>query len=223
MKLALHAVTVDGLTAPLLDSLSLQVHSSSCAAVLGARGATRRALMAVLSGTERPSAGHIRLDGRDITALACRKRARLGLCYISADDAVFANLTVLDNLLVFADGSRDRADRAIAAFPELASLLAQPAHTLSGGERQMVALSRAVIQQPGCLILDDPSAGLSTQNVERLYQFVRGAVRSGSAVLIADEHSSAALAAADTTWTVPARVQDADVPAMNPQARCATT
>jgi len=185
--------------ATVLRDVSLVVPDGAVVALLGPNGAGKTTLLRVASGLLRPFAGRVVLDGEDVTAAPPQRRRRLGLCHVPERGGVFADLTVAENLRLFAPpGHEDEAvDRAVAAFPALGSRLGQPAGTLSGGEQQMVALSRVHGERSRVVLLDEVSMGLAPKLVDTIFAFLEGLAASGVALLVVEQYVAKALAIAD--------------------------
>ncbi|HLJ09067.1 MAG TPA: ABC transporter ATP-binding protein [Acidimicrobiia bacterium] len=185
--------------ATVLRDVSVVVPDGAAVALLGPNGAGKTTLLRVASGLLRPFAGRVVLDGEDVTAAPPQRRRRLGLCHVPERGGVFADLTVAENLRLFAPpGHEDEAvDRAVAAFPALGSRLGQPAGTLSGGEQQMVALSRVHGERSRVVLLDEVSMGLAPRLVDTIFAFLEGLAASGVSLLVVEQYVAKALAIAD--------------------------
>ncbi|MFF0752076.1 ATP-binding cassette domain-containing protein [Streptomyces sp. NPDC004267] len=155
-----------------LHGLDLPVPAATVTVLLGRNGAGRTTVLRALAGTVPLAAGRVVWGGRDVTGLPAHVRARRGLCFVPDLRAVYGTLTVAENLDLAAPGRRDEA---LAAYPELGPLLAHRAATLSGGERRMLALVRAVLAAapPGAparvVLVDEPSLGLARAVASRTY------------------------------------------------------
>ncbi|HEY9390178.1 MAG TPA: ABC transporter ATP-binding protein [Mycobacteriales bacterium] len=187
-----------------LDGVSLTVEEGSITAVLGANGAGKTTLLRTVNGLVRPTAGQIRFGGRDLTTLPVEDVVRLGLAHVPEGRGVIAELTVEENLRLGALWRRDRADRAAAArevfemFPPLAQRRRRLASTLSGGERQMLAIGRALMSRPTMLLLDEPSLGLAPRITAQLMALLRDLRdRTGVSVLLVEQNARSALSIAD--------------------------
>ncbi|MBV1855019.1 ABC transporter ATP-binding protein [Catellatospora tritici] len=201
---------VEGLTAgygaaPVLREVDLTVPAGTIAAVLGANGAGKTTLLRTLSGLVRPSAGRVLLDGRPLTGVAVEKLVHLGMAHVPEGRGVVAELTVEENLRLGGLWRRDRADanKALAEVYELFEPLAKrrrsAGHQLSGGERQMLALGRALVARPRLLLLDEPSLGLAPKVTAQIMALLRQLRdRTGLTVLLVEQNVRSALSVADT-------------------------
>jgi branched-chain amino acid transport system ATP-binding protein len=188
-----------------LFSVDLSVPAGQIVALLGPNGAGKTTTLRVASGILSPSSSKgIWFDGSDISRLKPRDRARLGICMIPEGRGIFPNLTVRENLLLHLyaahNTSRDDVESiAYDRFPVLGKRRKQIAGTMSGGEQQMLALSRALTTKPRLLLLDELSMGLAPRLVEELFATVKGEViQRGVTVLMVEQLAVFAVAVADT-------------------------
>jgi branched-chain amino acid transport system ATP-binding protein len=200
---------VDGLTAhygPVraLEEVSLEVPSGGIVAVLGANGAGKTSLLRAISGLVRASSGRIRFDGATINQESTEDLVRRGLAYVPEGGGVIGELTVEENLRLGALWRRDREERertleeVVAVFPRLAERSAMHASTLSGGERQMLSIGRALMGRPRMLLLDEPSLGLAPIVTAQLMRVIHGLRESnGLTVLLVEQNAKSALSIAD--------------------------
>jgi branched-chain amino acid transport system ATP-binding protein len=201
---------IDGLTTTYgavraVDGVSLRVEPGSITAVLGANGAGKTTLLRTISGLVRPRSGRILMRGKDITRMPAERTVRGGLAHVPEGGGVITELTVAENLRLGALWRRDRADRARALrevcelFPPLEPRLSRPASTLSGGERQMLAIGRALMSRPALLLLDEPSLGLAPMVTARILRVLRD-LRAGTGltVLLVEQNARGALSIADS-------------------------
>jgi branched-chain amino acid transport system ATP-binding protein len=187
-----------------LHGISITVADSSITAVLGANGAGKTTLVRTISGLMRPRAGSIRLDGRDITRLNPEEISRLGIAHVPQGQGVLAELTVDENLRLGGLSSRDRgAQRGALAeayelFPPLASRRHLAAFSLSGGERQMLSVGRALVARPRVLLLDEPSLGLARRALSQIMARIKTlVVERGLTVLLIEQNAKSALSVAN--------------------------
>jgi len=183
-----------------LHGIDLEFPAGAMTALVGRNGSGRSTLLNTLAGLVRPSRGVIVWRGRDITAWPADRRARAGLTLIPDRGGVFAGLSVADNLGLFAAGA-DRGP-ALDAFPVLARRLRQRAGTLSGGERQMLAVSRALLAPGEVLLLDELGQGLAPRVAARVYDVVADLAGSDRTVIVVERHTGATLARAETVYAL---------------------
>jgi branched-chain amino acid transport system ATP-binding protein len=200
---------VDGLTAgygaaPVLQDVDLAVPAGTILAVLGANGAGKTTLLRTLSGLLRPTAGRVRFDGADLRVTRVEQMVRLGIAHVPEGRGVVTELTVDENLRLGGLWRRDKADarRALDEVYDLFEPLARrrkyQGHQLSGGDRQILALGRALVGRPRLLLLDEPSLGLApkvTAQIMALLRTLRD--RSGLTVLLVEQNVRSALSVAD--------------------------
>jgi branched-chain amino acid transport system ATP-binding protein len=173
-----------------LHGIDVAVEAGQMLAVLGPNGAGKTTLLRVMAGLHRPSAGDLVLGGRVLTGADPTALARRGLCLIPEGRATFPNLTVAENLWMMTNGGGSREsveELAFSAFPALAQRRSQLAGSLSGGEQQMLALSRAIATDPAVLLLDELSMGLAPFLVGQLYESVAAIAASGVTVVVVEQ------------------------------------
>ena len=200
--LELSAVTAGYGRATVLRGVSLTVPQGKTVALLGANGAGKTTLLRTAAGLLRPTAGEIRLGGERIEQLPEHARSRFGLCLVPEGHAIFRSLTVRENLAMYAGGHDvdSAVERAATAFPVLGQRLTQPAGTLSGGEQQMLALSRALIVDARVILADELSLGLAPVIVDEIFQVVDSLRSEGRSLLIVEQFVSRALDIADYVY-----------------------
>lgn len=183
-----------------LDNMALQVDPGEIVAVIGANGAGKSTLLLTIAGHLRPFSGRIDFDGQDITGLPAHEAAPRGLVMVPEGGRLFPFMTVLENLQLGAYHrvARERMaqtlEEVMETFPILAERRDQLAGRLSGGERQMCAVARAVMSLPKLLMLDEPSLGLAPIMVDRVFEKIAGLVKSkGLAVLLVEQNVGNAL------------------------------
>ena len=187
---------------PIVRGASLALAAGEILVLLGPNGAGKSTLAKAVAGLVRVESGTASLRGADLLAVPAHERIRHGLAFVPQTENVFAGLTVAENLAIAA-AILPRAERAgrIAAtealFPDLAAARRRVAGGLSGGQRQMLAIARALVTAPAVLALDEPSAGLSPKLVGVVMAKLREIRASGVAVLLVEQNARAALAVAD--------------------------
>ncbi|MBJ7519618.1 MAG: ABC transporter ATP-binding protein [Solirubrobacteraceae bacterium] len=200
-----------------LRDVSFSVEPQTITAVLGANGAGKTTLLRALSGLIGVSSGSVALRGDDITSLATEDIARLGVAHVPEGGGVIRELTVDENLrlggLIAGAGESER-DVVLALFRPLQERLGLPASTLSGGERQMLALGRALMARPTLLLLDEPSLGLAPRVVVQMMAVLRRLRdERGMTVLLVEQKAEGALAVADRAVVLRVGEVMADEPA----------
>jgi branched-chain amino acid transport system ATP-binding protein len=188
-----------------LHGVSLEVGQGELVALVGANGAGKTTLLRSLSGLLPLRGGDVRLDGQSAAGWPAWRRSRAGLVHVPQGRQVVPQLTVHDNLLLgarqlpHADRARQRdmLEAEFERFPALRQRQDVPAGALSGGEQQMLAISRALMMQPRVLMLDEPSLGLAPRVVEQIMRCLRALAEGGMSVLLVEQAAMAALAVAD--------------------------
>ncbi|WP_229071533.1 ABC transporter ATP-binding protein [Actinoplanes sp. DH11] len=200
---------VEGLTAgygaaPVLHDVNLTVQPGEIVAVLGANGAGKTTLLRTLSGLVRSTGGQVVFDGADLRTTKVEQMVRRGIAHVPEGRGVVTELTVDENLRLGGLWRRDQADARRALdevyelFPALAQRRAFAGHQLSGGERQMLALGRALVGRPRLLLLDEPSLGLAPKITAQIMALLRDLrERTGLAVLLVEQNVRSALSVAD--------------------------
>ena len=183
-----------------LHGVDLAVAPGTVLALLGPNGAGKTTTLNVACGLLAPTAGSVRLAGRDVTGVRPEELARRGLITIPEGKGVFPNLTVRENLLMatYSGVSLDHVESiAYERFPRLRERRTQVAGTLSGGEQQMLAMARGLAVEPAVLLLDELSMGLAPLVVEELYGIVSNIARSGTSILVVEQFARTVLGVAD--------------------------
>ncbi len=198
--LELSAVRAGYGTIDVLHGVDIALMPGEVFALLGPNGAGKSTTLGVACGAITPHSGSMFLCGRDVTGAAADAVARAGVCLIPEGRGIFPNLTVAENLRMASFTGvpyRDVLDRAFAQFPRLGERRKQTAHTLSGGEQQMLAMARALATEPAVLLIDELSMGLAPIIVEELYGHVRRIAASGLSILIVEQFAHEILGIAD--------------------------
>lgn len=203
---ALTATGVDCSYGPVqvLFGVTLRVAPGELVGICGPNGVGKSTLLRVLSGLHRPTAGRIELFGADVTAVPAVRRVRLGMSTV-VGQAAFGSLSVLENLRMHGYAvppaqARAAVDVALAVFPRLAQRAHQPASTLSGGERQMLVLAKALVQRPKVLLIDELSLGLAPIVVGGLLEMLRRLSATGMTMVIVEQSVNVALSLVDRLY-----------------------
>jgi neutral amino acid transport system ATP-binding protein len=181
----------------ILNGVSVKVKEGEIVTVIGPNGAGKSTLIKTIFGLLEPRGGLVQLRGEDITGLRPHSITRRGMSYVPQLDNIFESLTVEENLQMGSlDSSRtrERTDAMYELFPRLGERRGQAAGTMSGGERQMVAMARALMPEPQVLLLDEPSAGLAPAFVEAIFEKVGDINRQGVTIVMVEQNARRALA-----------------------------
>ena len=187
-----------------IDQVSLAVPTGKLAAIIGSNGAGKTTLLRTLSGLNHPTHGNISWEGQSILGIKPEILVRQGISHVSEGKSVVPELSVRENLELGAiwrrnnKESKESIDRVVTIFPRLGERIEQRADTLSGGERQMLAIGRAIMSKPKLLLLDEPSLGLAPLVVEQIFQTIRELANSMNlTVLLVEQNAIGALKIAD--------------------------
>jgi branched-chain amino acid transport system ATP-binding protein len=188
----------------ILKGVDLLVDAGEIVCIIGPNGAGKSTLLKTIAGLLRPKLGSVTLNGRAIAGLAAREISRLGLAYVPQEFNVFPTLSVRENLemggYIAPRAAARRIEAVLARFPVLGGKQRHAARTLSGGERQMLAMAMALMVEPRLLLLDEPSAGLSPIAAERLFDAIIELNRGGIAVALVEQNANEALAISDRAY-----------------------
>jgi branched-chain amino acid transport system ATP-binding protein len=204
MELRLEGIDAGYGTVTVLRSIDLVVPSGSVVALLGANGAGKTTLLRVAAGLLRPTAGEVRINGEPAGAAGADRRSAAGLCLLPEGRGIFTDLTVRENLRMFAGSERrrDAVEIAAAAFPRLGERMDQRAGTMSGGEQQMLAVCRALVTQPGIVMADELSVGLAPVVIDYIFEAVNSLRASGCSLLIVEQYVDRILEIADYVYVL---------------------
>ena len=190
-----------------LHGIDLHVNSGEIVTVVGANGAGKTTLLRCLSGTQPVTDGHVVFRGETYTTTPAHKRLRHGLAHVPEGRQIFTNLSVEENLrlgaFLYADDRVERdMEEAFALFPVLKEKRNLNAGGLSGGQQQMLAIARALMGRPSCLLLDEPSMGLAPLLVRQIFDVVSGMKALGVTVLLVEQNAFGALKVADRGYVM---------------------
>lgn len=191
-----------------LRKVSFAVGEGEIVTLIGANGAGKSTALRAISGVVRPDAGRIVHDGKSIFGVPPHRIARQGIAHVPEGRGVFANMSVRENLEMGAYTRSSRREieesfeRVYRLFPRLAERSDQLAGTLSGGEQQMLAIGRGLVQRPDLLLLDEPSMGLSPLLVGEIFRMIAGINKAGTTILLVEQNASMALSIADRAYVL---------------------
>jgi branched-chain amino acid transport system ATP-binding protein len=191
-----------------LKGVSLEVREGEVVTLLGANGAGKSTTLRSINGLNRPRQGHIRFQGRDITAVPAHQIVKRGIAQSPEGRRLFPRMSVTENLEMGAfqrtdrGGIREDMDRVFDLFPRLKERRNQKAGTMSGGEQQMCAIGRALMARPKLLLLDEPSLGLAPIFVERIFEIVKTINEQGTSILLVEQNALMALDHADRGYVL---------------------
>ncbi|MEM2904557.1 MAG: ABC transporter ATP-binding protein [Candidatus Bathyarchaeia archaeon] len=191
---------------PVLQGISMHLGEGEVVAVIGPNGSGKSTLIKSIMGLAKVFSGRILYNGSDIVGVGTDRLARMGIGYVPQRSNIFTGLTIQENLEIgtFARNSREGCEGDLQAtcdlFPELKSRMREKAGNLSGGERQMLALARALMGRPKALLLDEPTASLSPKATSTILQCLRRVVESGTPILVAEQNAIKALENSDRCY-----------------------
>ncbi|WP_028034365.1 ABC transporter ATP-binding protein [Chelativorans sp. J32] len=190
---------------PIVHGISLNVGEAEMVTIIGPNGAGKSTLIKAIAGVVPISSGRVALGGRDITRLPTHTMAAASIAYVPQTANVFTTLTINENLLVGASSlpkaeAQRRIELGYENFPALKDYRHKKARVLSGGQRQMLAVARALLTEPRLIMLDEPSAGLSPLMVSEVFQRLKALVETGVAILMVEQNAKAALAISHRTY-----------------------
>jgi branched-chain amino acid transport system ATP-binding protein len=187
-----------------LRGVSLSVNKGSIVTLLGANGAGKTTLLRVASGILKAKSGHVMIDLSDVTERSAQQRAKAGICLIPEGRGIFRSLSVRDNLELFRPtwAEQSTIESVVEIFPILGGRLNQTAGTLSGGEQQMLALSRAFLSEAEVVLVDEVSMGLAPKLVDQVFEILARISAEGVSVLLVEQYVSRALELADYAYVL---------------------
>lgn len=204
---------------PILNGASLSVGEREIVTVIGPNGAGKSTLIKAVAGLITISAGTVMVCGEDITGRAPHRMVSAGISYVPQTGNIFTTLSVRQNLVLAAHtlvsrrDIRERVEQAFEQFPDLAAKQRDKGRTLSGGQRQMLALAMALMTRPGLVMLDEPTAGLAPRIVDDVLRRLRELADGGVAVLLVEQNAKAALAVSDRGYVLAEGRNQLDGPA----------
>ena len=191
-----------------LRGIDFSVEEGQIVTLIGANGAGKTTTMQSVVGIIPKKAGSVVFDGKDITKTPCHKIVKLGMTQVPEGRRVFQELSVYENLLMGAYTMKDQTrfkkdlENIFTRFPRLAERRNQVAGTLSGGEQQMLAISRAIMSHPKLLMLDEPSMGLSPLLVDQVFEIIKDINRDGTTILLVEQNAGKSLAISDKAYVL---------------------
>src|ERR1700687_5498432 len=191
-----------------VSDASIVLNPGEVVALIGANAAGKSTTMRLIAGLKKPTSGAVIFNGRDIGTLPTPQRVGLGIILVPEGRQVFARSSVIENLIMGAYHRADRdsiegdLERAFAMFPRLAERRRQRAGSLSGGEQQMLAISRGLMGRPKCLLLDEPTLGLAPLVVDEISDTIRSLARLGMPILLAEQNAAMALDVANRAYVL---------------------
>ena len=204
-------LSVTGLTAgyggpPIISEVEFQAKQGELTAIVGPNGAGKSTLLKVIVGLVRPLQGSVLLNGKNVTGLPAQRLMREGIAYIPQVANVFPSLTVRENLemggYALKSGVNTKIEQVCDMFPDLKPALKRPARTLSGGQRTMLAIARALMVDPAVLILDEPTAGLAPKFVNAVWTQINRVRGANVAVVVVEQNTRRTLSYADWAYVV---------------------
>jgi len=194
-------------TIPALHGIDLEVEKGEIVTLIGANGAGKTTTLRTISGLLKPRRGHVMFNDRNVTGVKPHVITAMGVSHVPEGRGIFANLTVQDNLELGAYLRKDKIadaeyERVFTLFPVLKERMKQNAGTLSGGEQQMLSISRALMSKPSVLLLDEPSLGLAPQVVQAIFRVIREINAEGTTILLVEQNAHMALMTANRGYVM---------------------
>jgi branched-chain amino acid transport system ATP-binding protein len=192
---------------PIVRGASITVNRGEIVVVLGPNGAGKSSFIKAIAGLVPISSGVVTLEGRDITAVPAHMMVRMGLAFVPQTENIFPLMSVEDNLktaggILKPRQAAERIEKMYETFPDLRTFRRNGAGNLSGGQRQMLAVARALIVEPKLLVLDEPSAGLSPKLVSLVFSMLSEIRKAGATILLVEQNAKAALSIGDRAYVL---------------------
>ena len=189
-----------------VKGVSFEVNDGEIVALIGANGAGKSTILKTISGLMHPRTGSITFDGKQIAHMDAHKLVHQGLAHVPEGRRIFLQMSVQENLEMGAftkkEVSREDLERMFTLFPRLKERRKQIAGTLSGGEQQMLAMSRALMSHPKLLMLDEPSMGLAPILVDQIFDIIKELHKAGTTILLVEQNATKALEIADRAYVL---------------------
>ena len=189
-----------------IKGVSFEVGEGEIVALIGANGAGKSTILKTVSGLMHPRSGSISFCGNDIAHTDAYKLLRTGLAHVPEGRRIFQQMTVQDNLemgaFIHKEVNKDDLERVFNYFPRLKERRKQIAGTLSGGEQQMLAMSRALMSRPKLMMLDEPSMGLAPILIDQIFEIIKQLHKDGTTILLVEQNASKALQIADRAYVL---------------------
>lgn len=207
----METLRIEGMTGgygrlPIVQEVSLQADQGKVVSVVGPNGAGKSTLFKLVSGTLRPMSGKVHVKGQNLTNLPANRVARLGLAYVPQERNIFPSLTVRENLemggFILSGDLSGRINHLFELFPDLHAAAHLKSGNLSGGQRNMLAMARALMLDPAVLLLDEPTAGLSPAYTDVVWQKVRTIAETGTTVVVVEQNVDRAIANSDWVYVL---------------------
>lgn len=205
--LVLDSVTAGYGELTVLSGINIHVEEGETVCLIGPNGAGKSTVLRVVAGQLSPSEGTVSFGGRDVSKLDCNKKIQLGVLFVPQGRNVFPSLSLLENLslskiFISSEQFQKRLEKVLSTFPWMREKLDSPAGSLSGGLRQMLALSRIYLLKPKLVLLDEPSLGLSPLVVEEVFSTINQLNREGISFLLVEQNARKGLSAANRGYVL---------------------
>lgn len=191
-----------------LKDISIEVKQGEIVTLIGSNGAGKSTLLKTISGLIRPKQGSITFEGKDLTSIPPEKIVSIGISHVPEGRRIFSGMTVMENLRIGAYQRKDKKgiekdlEEVFSLFPILKDRKNQDAGTLSGGEQQMLAISRALLAKPKLIILDEPSLGLAPVIIDKVFEFIEKIRDTGITILLVEQNANLALEVSERAYVL---------------------